>query len=67
MNQACEPISPWEEHLFWLEILDDHSIFVRDFLSPTESHWVVLAQQYSERFRYLRAAGEDTKPKSPDP
>ncbi|TCM90992.1 DUF2935 family protein [Paenibacillus sp. BK033] len=53
MNQACEPISPWEEHRFWLEILDDHSVFVRDFLSPTESHWVALAQQYSERFRYL--------------
>jgi hypothetical protein len=29
-------ISQWDEHLFWLERLQDHAYFVRDALSPAE-------------------------------
>ncbi|MFV8829208.1 DUF2935 domain-containing protein [Alkalihalobacterium sp. APHAB7] len=39
-------ISPWEEHLFWLEILQDHAYFVRDHLSPSETEWVQIAHEY---------------------
>lgn len=47
-------ISPWEEHSFWLEILEDHAIFVRDFLSPAEVQWVDYAKRYIAAFRGLR-------------
>ncbi|MCH5584264.1 DUF2935 domain-containing protein [Shimazuella sp. AN120528] len=47
-------ISPWEEHQFWLKILDDHAHFVRDYLSPAEKEFVRTANQYIEQFRYLR-------------
>ncbi|MCP8967884.1 DUF2935 domain-containing protein [Ectobacillus ponti] len=43
-------ISPWEEHLFWLEVLQDHAYFVRDHLSPSEAQWVQAAQQYIQAF-----------------
>lgn len=43
-------ITPWEEHLFWLEILQDHAYFVRDHLSPAEIKWVQLADSYIHSF-----------------
>jgi hypothetical protein len=43
-------ISIWEEHLFWLEILQDHAYFVRDHLSPSETEYVQTAQQYINAF-----------------
>ncbi|WP_236035009.1 DUF2935 domain-containing protein [Alkalihalobacterium elongatum] len=43
-------INPWEEHLFWLEILQDHAYFVRDHLSPSEGQWVQLANDYIQAF-----------------
>ncbi|WP_423410592.1 DUF2935 domain-containing protein [Heyndrickxia sp. MSNUG] len=39
-------ISLWDEHLFWLEMLQDHAFFVRDHLSPSEVQYVNMAQQY---------------------
>lgn len=39
-------ISIWEEHLFWLEILQDHAYFVRDHLSVSEVEYVQTAEQY---------------------
>ncbi|WP_139490778.1 DUF2935 domain-containing protein [Brevibacillus dissolubilis] len=47
-------ITVWEEHMFWLEILQDHAIFVRDYLSPEEKRWVQMAEQYIQAFGRLR-------------
>lgn len=43
-------ITVWEEHLFWLEILQDHAYFVRDHLSPAEQEYVNTAQNYIQLF-----------------
>ncbi|WP_035351903.1 DUF2935 domain-containing protein [Fictibacillus gelatini] len=51
---AYEIIHPWEEHAFWLEILEDHAYFIRDFLSPDEERWVAGAQYYIHAFSQLR-------------
>lgn len=48
-------ISPWQEHAFWLEILEDHSIFLRDHLSSTEQQYVTVANQFIQSFGKLRA------------
>lgn len=47
-------IRPWEEHSFWLEILEDHAYFVRDHLSPSEQTFVETANQYVQAFSQLR-------------
>jgi hypothetical protein len=46
-------ISLWDEHLFWLEMLQDHAYFVRDHLSPAEVQYVNTAQQYINSFGEL--------------
>ncbi|MEH7120702.1 DUF2935 domain-containing protein [Neobacillus vireti] len=46
-------ISVWEEHLFWLEILQDHAIFVRDHLSATESNEISIAEGFNQSFQGL--------------
>ncbi|WP_249310139.1 DUF2935 domain-containing protein [Bacillus sp. FJAT-49736] len=46
-------ISIWEEHFFWLEVLQDHAFFVRDHLSVTEVEYVQTAQQYIQLFGNL--------------
>lgn len=43
-------ISIWEEHLFWLEILQDHAYFVRDHLSVSEVENVHTSQRYINLF-----------------
>lgn len=43
-------ISVWEEHLFWLEILQDHAIFVRDHLAGEEEENIAAAQQFIQAF-----------------
>ncbi|MFP5112551.1 DUF2935 domain-containing protein [Bacillaceae bacterium C204] len=48
-------ISLWEEHLFWLEILQDHAYFVRDHLSVSEVEYVNTAQSYINLFGDLIA------------
>lgn len=50
---AKQMISIWEEHFFWLEILQDHAYFVRDYLSPSELDHVHVAQQYIHLFGNL--------------
>jgi hypothetical protein len=47
-------ISPWEEHGFWLEILEDHAYFIRDHLSPIEEQYVATAIKYIDAFSNLR-------------
>lgn len=54
MNGKGNYITVWEEHQFWLEVLEDHAIFVRDYLSPDERQWVDLANQYVVAFKTLR-------------
>lgn len=39
-----------EEHLFWLEVLEDHAHFLRDYLSPTETRWWQEADRYIAAF-----------------
>jgi hypothetical protein len=48
-------ISLWEEHLFWLEILQDHAYFDRDHLSVSEVDYVNTAQSYINLFGDLIA------------
>ncbi|ART74737.1 hypothetical protein B4U37_01070 [Sutcliffiella horikoshii] len=47
---SYEPITPWEEHEFWLGILKDHAYFIRDYLSPEEKKWVKQAETFIETF-----------------
>ncbi|GAE35477.1 hypothetical protein JCM9157_2586 [Halalkalibacter akibai JCM 9157] len=54
MMTVASDITPWEEHSFWLEILQDHAYFVRDHLSVSEQQYVGVAQQYVEAFEQLR-------------
>ncbi|WP_371018104.1 DUF2935 domain-containing protein [Pseudalkalibacillus sp. JSM 102089] len=49
------PLTPWQEHHFWIEILADHAIFVRDYLSPSEHNFVNEANQFAMAFDELRA------------
>ncbi|MBY6036896.1 DUF2935 domain-containing protein [Fictibacillus nanhaiensis] len=51
---AFERITPYEEHRFWLEILEDHAYFIRDYLSPSESNWVEMAKKFIVAFAELR-------------
>ncbi|WP_223702291.1 DUF2935 domain-containing protein [Sutcliffiella deserti] len=51
MNNNIIPL--WDEHLFWLEILQDHAYFVRDNLSPVEVEFVNTAQHYINWFGEL--------------
>lgn len=46
-------ISVWEEHLFWLEILQDHAIFVRDHLSKEEEEEISIAERFIQSFGSL--------------
>lgn len=43
----------WNEHLFWVEVLQDHAYFVRDHLSVTETEYVTASQQYIHLFHEL--------------
>lgn len=54
MIETTNLISPWEEHSFWLEVLEDHAYFVRDHLSPSEKEYVSTANQYIQAFGRLR-------------
>ena len=47
-------MTPYEEHCFWLSILEEHAQFVRDYLSPTEREWQENAQKYMNSFSNLR-------------
>jgi hypothetical protein len=48
------PFSPWEEHYFWVNILLDHAVFVRDYLSPVEVNLVEEAVSFIGRFTEIR-------------
>ncbi|MCM3159926.1 DUF2935 domain-containing protein [Metabacillus litoralis] len=51
MNDNLIPV--WDEHLFWLEVLQDHAYFVRDHLSVSEVDYVRVSQQYIYLFEEL--------------
>ncbi|MFC4101418.1 DUF2935 domain-containing protein [Paenibacillus xanthanilyticus] len=46
-------LTPWEEHRFWIEILQDHAYFVRDHLAVMEQEPIRLAQSYIDAFQLL--------------
>ncbi|PWK14497.1 DUF2935 domain-containing protein [Tumebacillus permanentifrigoris] len=54
--------TPWEEHQFWLRILEEHATFVRDALSVEETQWVALSRQYVAAFQALRTRLEGLDP-----
>ncbi|MDP5276430.1 DUF2935 domain-containing protein [Chengkuizengella axinellae] len=62
MNNHFE-VTAWEEHQFWLEILEDHAHFIHDFLSPSEEKWIGIANQYITSFRALRSKLNSIDPK----
>ncbi|MEC0227497.1 DUF2935 domain-containing protein [Paenibacillus alba] len=47
-------ITPWQEHLFWVEILQDHAIFVDEALANEEVQWIAMAKRYITAFTELR-------------
>lgn len=47
------PLTLEEEHGFWLNILLDHAVFVRDFLSPVEKDYVRRANQFIREFEEI--------------
>lgn len=47
-----------EEHLFWLEVLEDHAHFLRDYLSPEETRWWREAERFFPSFREAIARAE---------
>lgn len=53
MMTINRPITVWEEHAFWLEILQDHAIFVYDYLAPYEQQWIAAAEHYIQAFEDL--------------
>lgn len=46
MNSPLYQLTPWEEHQFWLEIIQDHAYFLFEALSPSEQHWINITCQY---------------------
>ncbi|WP_254871164.1 DUF2935 domain-containing protein [Bacillus sp. Marseille-Q1617] len=50
---ANQMITIWEEHLFWLEVLQDHAYFIRDHLSAAEEEYVEASQRYIQLFGEL--------------
>ncbi|WP_456276590.1 DUF2935 domain-containing protein [Bacillus sp. AK128] len=54
MNRSNR-LTPWEEHYFWVNILLDHAVFVRDYLSPAETTLVNEANGFISRFATIRA------------
>ncbi|RSL33036.1 DUF2935 domain-containing protein [Salibacterium salarium] len=51
-----------EEHLFWLQILGDHSRFLHDTLAPSETEYIETAQAFITLFDQLleEARGDNT-------
>lgn len=58
-------MTPWEEHHFWLHMLQDHAVFLRDFLSPTEEIWVRYANSYIDAFQAVIDRLERLDPQLP--
>ncbi|MGM0844667.1 MAG: DUF2935 domain-containing protein [Bacillota bacterium] len=63
-------ISIWDEHQFWLNMLQDHAYFVRDYLSPAETKYVTEANMHIRSFeavlQRLRAIPKDALLPSPE-
>ncbi|MFC0215593.1 DUF2935 domain-containing protein [Paenibacillus chartarius] len=47
-------LTPWEEHLFWIGILEDHAQFVLDHLGGEETTRAQQAEQFRTAFKALR-------------
>lgn len=50
MLTGIRSITTWEEHAFWIAILQDHAIFVLEGLAPYEKQWIAAADQYIQAF-----------------
>ncbi len=65
MTTVKTKLTSVEEHSFWLEILEDHARFIRDYLSPAETVWVKTAHEYILRFQALRTRLASFAPNTP--
>ncbi|MFZ4452881.1 DUF2935 domain-containing protein [Salibacterium aidingense] len=52
MNKNWEGVAE-EEHLFWLQVLGDHSRFIHDTLAPSETEYIEAAQAFITLFDQL--------------
>lgn len=63
-------ISTWDEHQFWLNMLQDHAFFVRDYLSPAETRYVTEADMHIRSFeavlQKLQTISKDAPYSSPE-
>ncbi|MEF3305631.1 DUF2935 domain-containing protein [Paenibacillus sp. GYB003] len=50
METRYGKLKPYEEHVFWLEILEDHAHFLHDHLAPQESKFIASASGYIHGF-----------------
>ncbi|MCD1259600.1 DUF2935 domain-containing protein [Paenibacillus athensensis] len=55
-------ISPWQEHLFWVSISQDHAIFVEQALAPGETPLIETARGYKRAFGELLERIRHTDP-----
>ncbi|WP_146241135.1 DUF2935 domain-containing protein [Paenibacillus sambharensis] len=62
---AKAPLPPWNEHLFWIGILEDHAVFVIDHLSARETRWMEAASGYRAPFAQLRTQLQTLDPALP--
>ncbi|WP_181833007.1 DUF2935 domain-containing protein [Bacillus taeanensis] len=54
MEEISKRVSAWEEHAFWLEILENHAHYIHAHLSSSETKWIQTAKQYIEAFSRMR-------------
>jgi hypothetical protein len=65
MEQRLKGASAWEEHAFWLEILENRAQFIHGYLAPHETKWAQTAKQYIEVFKRLRSQLQTINPSLP--
>ncbi|MEK0314957.1 DUF2935 domain-containing protein [Cohnella sp. 56] len=58
-------VSIGEEHLFWLEVLEDHAHFLRDYLSPEEKRWWQEAERFFPLFAEAVRQARELPPYEP--
>ncbi|KKK38598.1 hypothetical protein WQ57_08375 [Mesobacillus campisalis] len=51
---SVQSVTALQEHSFWLEVLEDHAYFIRDFISASEKQFFNMAKQYIALFSNLR-------------
>lgn len=67
MNSTSSVEAVLYEHRFWLQIMGDHSRFIFFSLAPTETEYLMIAQEFILLFdRLLEEANQSLKGNDPD-